>query len=140
MVVVLDTNYLTELVTASASGLRLVSWLEERKVDVFPCIIAAEESLQGWIAFIRGRKPGSAQLEGYRRLKACLEVLNKFTILPFDLDAANRFSELQRQRLRIGTMDTKIAAICITHDAVLLSRNLSDFNKVSSLRVENWLD
>jgi tRNA(fMet)-specific endonuclease VapC len=140
MVVVLDTNHFTELVTASASGLRLVNRLEERKADVFTCIIAAEESLQGWIAFIRGRKPGSAQLEGYRRLKSCIEALNKFTILPFDLDAANLFSTLQSQRLRIGTMDMKIAAICVTHDAVLLSRNLSDFKKVPSLRVENWLD
>lgn len=37
-------------------------------------------------------------------------------------------------------MDLKIAAICIAHDAMLLSRNLVDFEKVPGLRVENWLD
>lgn len=34
-------------------------------------------------------------------------------------------------------MDLKIAAICLAHDAMLLTRNVADF---SGLRVENWLD
>ena len=41
---------------------------------------------------------------------------------------------------RIGTLDLKIAAIAISHDALLLTRNLVDFAKVPGLRVENWLD
>ena len=32
------------------------------------------------------------------------------------------------------------ASICLAHDATLLTRNLVDFEKVSGLRVENWLD
>ena len=50
------------------------------------------------------------------------------------------FENLKRQRLRCGTMDLKIAAICLVHDGLLLTRNLSDFAKVPGLRVENWLD
>jgi tRNA(fMet)-specific endonuclease VapC len=37
-------------------------------------------------------------------------------------------------------MDLKIAAIALSHEALLLSRNLRDFNSVPDLRVENWLD
>ena len=37
-------------------------------------------------------------------------------------------------------MDPKIAAICLAHDALLLTRNLADFARVAGLRVENWLD
>lgn len=37
-------------------------------------------------------------------------------------------------------MDLKIAAICLAHDAMLLTRNLSDFRHIPGLRVENWLD
>ena len=37
-------------------------------------------------------------------------------------------------------MDLKIASICIAHDALLLTRNLVDFEKVPRLKVENWLD
>ena len=41
--------------------------------------------------------------------------------------------------LRIGSQDLKIAAIAMTQDALLLSANLRDFQKVPGLRVENWL-
>ena len=37
-------------------------------------------------------------------------------------------------------MDLKIAAIALSHAALLLSRNLVDFTRVPGLRVENWLD
>ena len=37
-------------------------------------------------------------------------------------------------------VDLKIASICLVHDGLLLTRNLSDFAKVPGLRVENRLD
>ena len=39
----------------------------------------------------------------------------------------------------VERIDLKIAAICLVHDALLLTRNLVDFEKVPGLRVENWL-
>jgi tRNA(fMet)-specific endonuclease VapC len=47
---------------------------------------------------------------------------------------------LHFQRVRIGTMDLRIASLALTHETLLLSRNLVDFQKVPGLRVENWLD
>ena len=58
----------------------------------------------------------------------------------FQESAAGRFDELRRQRVRIGTMDLKIAAIALANDALLLTANWRDFAKVPGLRVENWLD
>ena len=49
-------------------------------------------------------------------------------------------NRLESQHVRVGTMDLKIASICLAHDALLLSRNLVDFEKVPELRVANWLD
>lgn len=46
----------------------------------------------------------------------------------------------QKRRIRIGTMNLKIACIAITHDATLLTRNTVDFTRVPGLRFENWLD
>jgi tRNA(fMet)-specific endonuclease VapC len=34
----------------------------------------------------------------------------------------------------------KIAATALVHDALLLSANLRDFERVPGLRIENWLD
>ena len=50
----------------------------------------------------------------------------------------SNFGGSTRLKLRIGTMDRKIAAIALTHDATLISRNLADFRRVPGLKVEDW--
>ena len=83
---------------------------------------------------------GRDQIRAYAQFQHCIALLMKLTILPFDGEAAEHFHRLQSERVRIGTMDLKIAAICLAHDATLLTRNRVDFEKVPGLRVENWLD
>lgn len=140
MFVVLDTNHLRELSESSSLGTILRDRLRQRGADTFTCVVAAEESLFGWITFIRRHRAGAAQLNGYFRLQCELKVLRDMHVLPFDAEAATVFETMSALRLRIGSMDLKIAAICIAYDALLLSRNLVDFQKVPGLRVENWLD
>jgi len=59
--------------------------------------------------------------------------------MPFDDAAADRFESLRAGGLRIGSMDLKIAAIALVHDALLLSANLEDFEQIPGLRLDNWL-
>lgn len=96
--------------------------------------------MRGWLALLNRHRPGHDQLSAYFELQRSLEAIGHFTILPFDEKAAEFFASLRRQFPRSGTMDLQIAAICLAHDAVLLTRNLVDFEKVPGLRVENWLD
>jgi tRNA(fMet)-specific endonuclease VapC len=46
---------------------------------------------------------------------------------------------LRQQRIRIGTMDLKIASIALVSDALLVTSNLRDFRLVPGLRCEDWL-
>jgi tRNA(fMet)-specific endonuclease VapC len=46
---------------------------------------------------------------------------------------------LRNARVRIDTMDLKIASTALVRQALLLSANLRDFRKVPGLRVESWL-
>ncbi len=140
MFVVLDTNHFQELRRDSVSGQRLVARIEANNAEVFCCIVAAEESLRGWLDLIRRRENGMDQLEPYARLQQCIAALNDFTILGFDAEAAVHFQRLRKDLPRAGTMDLKIASICLAHDEVLLSRNLVDFEQNPELKVENWLD
>ena len=140
MFVVLDTNHFSELVRDSQCAAALKRKIAESGGDVFVTIITGQESFEGWFALINRERAGRDQTKAYAQFLRSIETLVKFAILPFDTDAARVFHRLKDQGVRIGTMDLKIAPICITRDMTLLSRNLVDFEKVPGLRVENWLD
>ena len=75
----------------------------------------------------------------YERLLDMFRFFADWRILPFDDAAARMFKSFRSQKVRIGSMDLKIASIVKGHDATLLSRNIRDFQKVPELRVEDWL-
>ena len=66
---------------------------------------------------------------------------NYCSILALDFDdrSAKEFQNLKDQRLKIGTMDLKMASIALANSATLLSRNLRDFSRIPNLRVEDWI-
>ena len=103
-------------------------------------IVAVEETMRGWLAAIAKERLAQRQVPAYRELSSMFEFFATFQIAPFDRAAADRFDSLQAAKVRIATRDLKIAAICITSNALLLSANRRDFEKVSGLRFENWLE
>lgn len=60
-------------------------------------------------------------------------------VLRFNETSAEEFRRLRRERIRIASTDLKIASLALVHGATLLSANLRDFERVSGLRVEDWL-
>ena len=75
----------------------------------------------------------------YERLAELFDFIAEWEIISLSGSAADLFAQLRRQKVRIGSQDLKIAAIAMTEQALLLSANLRDFQKVPDLRVENWL-
>ncbi len=78
------------------------------------------------------------QIDAYARLRLQLENYCGMTVLEFDDPAAAEYQRLVRMRLRLKTMDLKIAAITMSRQATLLTRNVSDFGRVPGLRTEDW--
>ena len=140
MFVVLDTNHYRELLLGTHLSEPLNLRLSEADADAFTTIITIQEVTQGWTAEINRKKPGRDQLQAYRQYQNAIEDFSSITILPFDEEAAAAFQQLQSLRLGVGTMDLKIAAICISHASLLLTRNTVDFAQIPGLRLENWLD
>jgi len=68
--------------------------------------------------------------------------LSRLISFPFDDRAAAAFgplrAELEQRGLPIGSNDLMIASIAIANDLTLVTANLSEFNRISDLRVENW--
>lgn len=65
-------------------------------------------------------------------------------IAPFDTDSALVYgkirAELERQGKPIGGMDMLIAAQAIAQDFTLITHNLNEFERVSGLRCETWVN
>lgn len=137
---VLDTNHLTELGYDRPAGARLAARLQKSGLPAVTTIVCVEEQLRGWLARIAKFVDPHRQIEAYAELGERVNFLATFTLLPWDREAADYFTRLRRQGIRIGSMDLKIACITIEHDATLLTRNTVDFAKVPGLRFENWLD
>ena len=69
---------------------------------------------------------------------ATLDYFRTVNLLDFDQDADNCYAELVRQKIRIGTRDLRIAAVVISKNGILVTRNQRDFVRVPGLRWEDW--
>jgi tRNA(fMet)-specific endonuclease VapC len=107
--------------------------------DVATTVITVEEQMRGWLAFFKRSDDIRRQVPAYQELLRLLEFFAHWHVMPFDEQAASEFQGLRAQRIRIGAMDIKIAAIALIHDALLLSANLRDFQQVPNLRIANWI-
>jgi predicted nucleic acid-binding protein len=87
---------------------------------------------------LRGAEPGLAGVRHEGAYHRHLRAYQRINVLEFSDRAAGEFQRLTRQRLRVGTMDLKIAAIVLAHDAILLTKNLRDFRQIDGLKVEDW--
>jgi tRNA(fMet)-specific endonuclease VapC len=103
-------------------------------------VVAVEETMRGWLAAIAKERLARRQVAAYRELSSLFEFFATFLIAPFDQAAADLFDSLQSARVRIATRDLKIAAISLASNALLLTANRLDFEKVPGLRFENWLE
>ncbi|MGV3662531.1 MAG: type II toxin-antitoxin system VapC family toxin [Prosthecobacter sp.] len=138
--VVLDTNHFSELERGSAACGRLKARIEDAGLAAFLSVVTAEEVMAGWLARIRGNLSAKQRLEAYANFQSGLDALSQWTILNWTPEASDIFDDLRQRGIRIGTLDLRIASICLDYDATLLSRNLVDFRQVPGLKVENWLD
>ena len=103
-------------------------------------IVSAEEILRGRLGQIRRARNGKARISSYYWLEKTLAYFENVDIQSYDSKAENYFGIFCRQKIRIGSQDLKIAAIALSCNAILVSRNLKDFEKVPGLTIENWAD
>lgn len=140
--ILLDTDHMSILqVPDSGRRTRLVGRMAMAVGETMgTTIVCIEEQMRGWLATIAKERHVSRQVKSYRELARMFTFFRAFAIADFDDRAATLFDGLRSQRLRVGTMDLKIAAIALVNNALLLTANRRDFEKVPGLRFENWLE
>lgn len=107
-------------------------------LDFFVTIISFHEQVSGWNRYVHRARAPEQVVRAYAMFEQILADFATQQVLPFDQAAAAAFQSLRTQRVRIGTMDLRIAAIALSRNFKLLSRNLVDFEKVPGLAVEDW--
>jgi len=109
-----------------------------RTDELATTIITFEEQTRGWLSWLAQARTFDEQVARYHQLNRMVRSYRDVLLLDFDQAAVDELKRLQQKRIRIGTMDLKIAAIALAPNATLLSRNLKDFSKVPGLQVEDW--
>ena len=139
--IILDTDHLSVLrYPDTPRAVALTVRLDESPDRPFgTTIISVVEQFRGWSAEINRAKDVAQEVRAYDRLSHFIDLIRRMPVYPFDTAAAGVFVYLHQQKLRIGTMDLKIAAIALANGALLLTANRRDFTKVPGLRFENWL-
>jgi tRNA(fMet)-specific endonuclease VapC len=140
-VIILDTDHINILQNKHsdqwfALTARMAASFDQ---DFVTTVVTLEEQLRGWLALIHRSHDANRQVSPYTKLNGVVDYFGRWTRLAFDDAAAGLFKDLRRGKIRVATMDLKIAAIALVHNSLLLSANLRDFEQVPNLRVEDWL-
>jgi tRNA(fMet)-specific endonuclease VapC len=140
--IILDTDAVTFL-ERGASGVskrlreRLTALSAEH--EIVTTVVTYEEQTRGWFTIFARAGDSAEVVAAYESLLGHLRNFKEIDVVAYSASAEEKFQELRRQRIRIGTRDLRIAAIALSRDATLLTRNLGDFGKVPGLRVEDWM-
>ena len=136
---ILDTDHLSLIQRNGQEGKRILAKLaliEESEVVV--TVLTYEEQVRGRLNVVSRAKNLYEQILGYQILQQLAVDYQSIVIVSFSHAAAVEYQRLRKIYPRIGNMDLKIAAVALTNNAILLTRNVSDFGQIVELRIEDW--
>ncbi|MEM7113161.1 MAG: type II toxin-antitoxin system VapC family toxin [Chloroflexota bacterium] len=134
-----DTDVLTGILLGRPNYVAQLNTIpvEEQSVP----IIVVEEIMRGRLNTIRRAESGKARISlsrAYELFTTTFQDFQTLQPLPYTAEAERQFQAWRKQKIRVGTHDLRIAAICVAHHATLISRNRRDFERIPNLSVEFW--
>lgn len=135
---VLDTDVLSHIQNGGPLATRIRDRIAASGDTAFVTVVTLEEQLRGRLADCARANDPARYVAAARRLRLTHLDYQGRNLLDFDDAAAAVFRNLKAARVRIGTMDLRIAAIALAHDATLVTMNVRDYEQVPGLRFEDW--
>ena len=130
----LDTDALSEPVRRRPSERFL------RTLDAHAAEVAISSISVGEIVF------GALRIPNGERYLAYLQdvVLPRVPVLPIEVAVASRYgairSELARAGRTVADLDLLIAATALTHELVVVTRNVRHFGRIPKLELADWFE
>jgi len=133
-----DTDVLTGILLGNTEFVERAAAIPAREQAV--PVIVVEEIIRGRLNVIRQAEAGKAsiRIERAYALEETFSDLQRLRILSYDSQAELLYQRWREERIRISTHDLRIAALCVTLGARLISGNRRDFEQVPGLAVEFW--
>jgi tRNA(fMet)-specific endonuclease VapC len=129
---VLDTNTLIYFFKGLGGVSKRVLAVPPKQISI-PSIVLYE--LEVGIARSTSPKKRRKQLEDFTSL---------VKVLPFGTEEARSAAsirvDLEKKGQPIGPYDILIAAVAMTNQFILVTRNTAEFSRIKGLRLENWYE
>ncbi len=106
--------------------------------DLAITVLTIEEQVGGWYSLLRRAKSEQQLVFAYSRMADNVEALSDLRVLRCNAEAVRLSHNFRANKIRIGTMDLRIAATVISHGGILVTRNRRDFEQVPGLVMEDW--
>jgi tRNA(fMet)-specific endonuclease VapC len=136
---ILDTDHLSLIQHNGREGKQILARLRSiTPVDLATTVITYEEQVRGRLNYLSKAKTIDQQVPAYEALQQLVVDYRSIVIVSFNKNAALIYQRLQKSYPRLGSMDLKIAAICLANNATLITRNTSDFDQIEGLVTEDW--
>ena len=136
----LDTDHMSLLQWRTRPALTTLTgrMAPHPRTDLAFAIMSLHEQTRGCHASLQRARTAREVVHGSSLLTHVLRNCTVAPVLPLDDAAATVFAALVAPRLRVRTMDLRIAAIARARGLVVLTRNTSDFGRVPELESEDW--
>lgn len=138
---VIDTNVASEIVRVDrVREPQVISWFSLHDMDdMYLTAVNKAEMLYGVAIMPMGRRRSALQLI----VERWLEIGFRERILPFDDEATRIYAQIAANRRSSGkpihVSDCQIAAIARARDAILVTRNVRDFEDTGVEVVNPWV-
>jgi len=132
----LDTDAISVIQRGTGAQFEALSkLLDEAADDVFVTVVSLDEQIHGAFNEIASNV-SKIRIRGYRRLHDIADDYCGRPTLDYDEKAESIFDRLKGMKGRPATKDLRIASIALSHDAILVTGNIADFEKVPLLKLK----
>ena len=136
---ILDTDLLSLLERADASALALQMRLDQiDENEIVTTVISYEEQMRGWLGYIAQANTSEKMLLAYEHAPDAVTQIGSQPVCRKAVQSNHEKFAGASEVVRIGSMDLKIASVCLANAATLLTRNSKDFGQVPGLKFEDW--
>ncbi len=140
MIYLLDTDHITlfEYRTGPAYAAFVLNLNTHPGDEITVSAVSFHEQVRGAHNKIGSAKKPAQLLRGYELQVGIIDQYRMFPVVNFDGAALAVYDSLKPQKIRIGTLDLRIASIALSRSMTVVTRNVSDFGRVPNLPVEDW--